>query len=325
MSIKQIYPWQAQQWAQLQSSHQAHRLPHALLFMGVKGLGKAAFADYFSQSLLCQQTNANGEPCGQCHDCSLMMAKSHPNILWIIPDGQSIKVDQIRAVSEFTNQTALKGKHRIVVIHPASSMNAQAANALLKTLEEPTSDVHIILISDQSERLPATILSRCQRIIFSAPSKHAALEWLNNDHPDLELLLNLSQGAPLQVQHGIENDSLTTRKKLFELFYSLSLKQADPVQAASQRKDELILQDLDFILTWLMDIVRWLLTQDESHLINYDFKNALIEISCRVSKQACLTYMQYLQSIRQLLLQGLNLNKQLVMEDVFIRWAKLCF
>src|SRR5437867_10551148 len=129
------YPWHTNQWQQLWRSKNENRLPHALLLSGVVGIGKAKFADDFARALLCRASP--DFYCKQCHSCRLMQDRVHPNVVLVEPDGEghAIKVDQIRGIIDFMNQSSLHGDYRIAIISPAISMNANAANALLKTLE----------------------------------------------------------------------------------------------------------------------------------------------------------------------------------------------
>jgi len=132
------------------------------LFVGERGVGKKQLALDFSKRLLC-----SNKACGHCQSCYLFDAQTHPDLIRIEPEsGQTIKIDQIREVIAFVSQTPSLGGYRIIIIDPARAMNINAANALLKTLEEPTPNTLLILISDSIPRLPATILSRCQKIIF---------------------------------------------------------------------------------------------------------------------------------------------------------------
>ena len=149
-----IFPWQQKEWRQLCRAKESGRLPHALLFSGLAGIGKTQLADYFSRLLLCQQFQTEYDPKCQCHSCRLAEGRAHPNVLWITPEkeGQAIKVDQIREVSDFIYQSARQGEYNIVVIHPANQMNVNAANALLKTLEEPPHGSLLILISQYFNR-----------------------------------------------------------------------------------------------------------------------------------------------------------------------------
>ena len=149
-----LYPWQKNQWQRLLSQHRQERLPHALLLTGAAGLGKETFARQFAQFLLCK---AAGESvCGQCAGCSLILANNHPDLLMIAPEesGKNIKVDQIRDMSATLNQTAQRAGYQVAIISPAEALNRAAANALLKTLEEPSGRVLLLLVSHQPGALP---------------------------------------------------------------------------------------------------------------------------------------------------------------------------
>src|SRR5436190_5622246 len=121
-----IFPWQESQWLQLTRMQADARLPHALLFTGMAGIGKAIFANTFAHQLFCQAKST--APCYQCHACRLIKGHTHPNVLWIEPEkeGGTIKVDQIREVTEFISHSSLQGDYRLVMINPANDMNINA-------------------------------------------------------------------------------------------------------------------------------------------------------------------------------------------------------
>lgn len=327
MLNKIIFPWQKNQWQQLWRTKEAKRLPHALLLTGISGIGKVEFADNFSRGVLCHSANAEGFFCNTCHSCRLIDGRVHPNVLWIEPeeDSQTIKIDQIRTANEFINQSALQGEYQLVLINPAHCMNANAANALLKTLEEPSSGSIIILISDQSDRLPATILSRCQRIVFPCPPKAEALNWLKDrldgEAINPELLLNLAQGAPLAAVRLANTELFSVRRDLFEIVYALSQKQIDPLKAATEIQDINLLLFLDFMLTWIMDLLCLQLGGHVDGIINNDYKNQLVELMPKIKIKNSTLFMDYIQQLRAQVSAGINLNKQLLTESVFIRWA----
>ncbi|MGH8040483.1 MAG: DNA polymerase III subunit delta' [Rudaea sp.] len=184
-----LAPWHADSWQRLLARRAQGRLPHALLLCGPAGLGKRVFADAFAAALLCE--HADEAPCGQCRACRLVHAGSHPDKVRISfdlrDDGKlrtEIIVDQMRALSARLAMTAQFGGLQIALIDPADAMNANAANALLKTLEEPTPATVIVLLADRPARLPATIRSRCQRIDFSLPPEEQALAWLRAQEID---------------------------------------------------------------------------------------------------------------------------------------------
>lgn len=322
-----IYPWQTEQWKQLLNAKQKNRLPHALLFTGIEGVGKTHFAEQFIRTFCCK--NNNMEDCA-CHDCRLIAGKAHPNILWIEPEkvGSAIKVDQIREVSEYVQQTSLQHEFRIVLIYSAHEMNASAANALLKTLEEPSSGTIIILISNQAGYLPATILSRCQRILFPRPSKELALTWLRQQNTgNADVLLRIANGAPLTALQFANNKMLSERANLLETLFLLSQKQTDPLKTTMKIQELDSLPFLDFMLTWVMDLLRLHLECDHSHLVNQDFLKQLSVIQQRSKLQPMMQYLNYLNEMRTQISTGFNLNKQLMIENVLIRWMECatCF
>lgn len=163
------------------------RMPHALLLKGPRGVGKLEFALHVAQSLLCEQTGDDGMACGQCASCRWYAQDSHPDFRLIQPQAlseseesddketskkkpsQQISVEQIRTLTDFANLSAHQGGFRVVVIHPAESMNSNAANALLKTLEEPAGNMMILLVSHKPQQLLPTILSRCMALPMPLP------------------------------------------------------------------------------------------------------------------------------------------------------------
>jgi len=213
-------PWQQCQWQNLIRTTQQEKLPQALLLAGQAGLGKKLFAQSFAQLILCSQQSILETPCNQCKSCHLYQSQTHPDLKIVIPDdnSRSIKIDQIRDVITFMNQTSQQQGYKIVLIYPAERMNRSAANALLKTLEEPPGETSLwILVSDQATLLPATIRSRCQRVYFQSPSILDASKWLSENRPSLNnssFYLKLCNNAPLAAatfydeQFGVEVESL---------------------------------------------------------------------------------------------------------------------
>ncbi|KZC19883.1 DNA polymerase III subunit delta', partial [Rhodanobacter denitrificans] len=177
-------PWHAEHWTRLQARRQRDALPHALLLCGAAGLGKRAFAQRFVQGLLCAEP-VDGDACGHCRSCLLLNAGSHPDVVTLgfglRKDGvqrSEIVVDQIRELSARLAMASQFGGWQVALIDPADAMNPAAANALLKTLEEPAAQTMLILLADAPWRLPQTIRSRCQRIEFQLPVTADALAWL---------------------------------------------------------------------------------------------------------------------------------------------------
>lgn len=324
--LAEILPWQEKNWQLLQQAKNNNRLPHGLLFVGAKGLGKMRVAELFSAAILCDRPSS-GIACGECHSCVLVRAKSHPDLCILEPEGmgQVIKIDQIRQVVHAANETTMQGNYRIIIINPAAAMNLYAANALLKTLEEAAPKTLFILISDQNLRLPATIVSRCQKIIFQKPTTSTALAWLQTqaleDTVDRELLLNLAEGAPLQALALLEQGSLSTRHAIYQGLAGLSDGNADPLQLAAEWQEYDALLLLNLVLFWLRDLLRLQLTLLQAKLINEDYRSVYLHLLKKISQKKLLTYLDYIQDLYAKLLKMTNLNRQLLLEDLLIQWA----
>lgn len=177
-------PWHRDAWNRLHARRERGAMPHALLLAGPAGLDKRGFLDRLARTLLCDQP-ANGMACGTCRACRLMQAGTHPDHVAITLElntsgkpRKEIVVEQIRGLSSRLAMASQFGGWQVAGIDPADAMNPSAANALLKTLEEPTGASIIVLVADAPWRLPQTIRSRCQRIDFRLPPHDEALAWL---------------------------------------------------------------------------------------------------------------------------------------------------
>ncbi len=180
-------PWHAEPWARLQARRQRGAMPHALLVCGAEGLGKRSFAQRFIHGLLCQQPGDDGQACGHCRSCLLLAAGTHPDRVALTfglrkdrTPRSEIVVDQIRQLSARLAMASQFGGWQVALIDPADAMNAAAANALLKTLEEPATQTLLVLLADAPWRLPQTIRSRCQRVEFKLPPGDEAMTWLHS-------------------------------------------------------------------------------------------------------------------------------------------------
>lgn len=196
-------PWLAEPLQRLQAAKAAGRLPQALLIHDFPGAGGLQLAMRFAQLLLC--SGVAPAPCGQCSGCRRVASGDHPDVLRVAPPEdsklQQIPVDAIREACEQLVMTSYEGRGSVAVVHPAEAMNANAANALLKTLEEPRPGLHIVLVTTRPSGLPATILSRCQKLRVSAPRRADLIGWLSalRPSPDWPAALDAVGGAALDA------------------------------------------------------------------------------------------------------------------------------
>jgi len=217
-AISTALPWQKEVWSHLLQQLDQQQLPHAILLTGVQHSGKSRLAMALARLLLCKQPRS-GHNCGDCHACELSRSGSHGDFRWLQPEGTSrvIKVDQVRQLVEFTGKTASLGLRKVVVLSPAETMNIAAANALLKSLEEPASETYIILVCHRLQGLPATIRSRCQTLKLAMPERDPALVWLDlltGDRGDSERALDLASGQVLLAETLYKSASLDSAEAI---------------------------------------------------------------------------------------------------------------
>ncbi|MGO2890675.1 DNA polymerase III subunit delta' [Enterococcus devriesei] len=187
---------------QLQNSFEHGRMAHAYLFEGDQGTGKAELALWFVKHLFCLDLQA-GMPCEKCNNCLRINSKDHPDVVEIEPDGQSIKVDQIRALQSELAKSGFESAKKVVIIHQAEKMNLNSANSLLKFLEEPPANFMIILETQSLGKILPTIRSRCQIIHFQALSKERLQARLEADQlptKTAQLLANLTNSYGKAVE-----------------------------------------------------------------------------------------------------------------------------
>ena len=206
-------PWLHDAQQRMQAALAAQRLPHSLLLLSIPGLGAEQLAHWMTALTLCESLRSR--PCGVCSSCRLLRSDSHPDsyIVRLEEDARQIKVDQVRGLIESLSLKSYRGGYKVGVIEGAEALNANGANAFLKTLEEPTADTMLIMIARPSHRLPATIASRCLHVALKPPSTDSAIAWLmahpkpNADAPhSWQAALELAGGAPLlALELGLEN------------------------------------------------------------------------------------------------------------------------
>lgn len=170
-------PWLAPTMTQLSSLATQQRLAHALLLSGMKGVGKSHLAKALTAFLLCR-TPEPDRACGQCKSCLLLAAGNHPDWLQLSIENSSIGVDEVRRIIDFTQGSAQQQGNRVITLPKAERMTESAANALLKTLEEPPQGCYLLLQSSQPQRLKATLLSRCQRWHIPPLAENSFNLWL---------------------------------------------------------------------------------------------------------------------------------------------------
>jgi DNA polymerase-3 subunit delta' len=335
-----VFPWQQDILQGLLKRWQAGQLPHALLFSGIGGIGKEHFAARFAELLFCEKCQPqaltqgsleNLAPCGQCQGCKLIQAGSHPDFRFVrSEEGKAIPIDTIRGVGEFLSLKSQLAPMQVVIISPADKMNRFSANSLLKTLEEPTPNTLLILVTNRPSSLLPTIRSRCQSVAFHRPNLGQASEWLKAQCDDrglaltetqLHSLLQLADRAPLTALAYAEADALNLREKLLTSLGKLASQQADPVIEAGNWRDSGVTQCVKWLTLWTMDMIRLksgAQTDDNSTDGQWP---ALQKLSENSDLQRLFAYLDKLTESTRLL--DTQVNQELMMEDLLISWSRL--
>jgi len=322
------YPWQHAQWQQLAAARQQQRFPHALLLSGTVGMGKVDFAHALAAGLLCFQPTAAGEACGQCKACQLLHAESHPDLRVVAPAeaGKQIPVDNIRALIQYASLTAQYDHQKVILIHPAEAMNINAANSLLKLLEEPPPATILLLISHNPASLLATIRSRCQRIEFKNPTVQVSTAWLqqhNIDAAALPLLLKLAHDAPLAARDFAEQGLLTERQHLLKALIQLPSGKTDPLKVVDTWQKIDPAQLLTWMMSWTMDLIRYALTRQTQYLTNQDYAEPLQQLAMRLDTASLFKLLDRQQQAYQLVTASSNVKAQGLLDELAVAWLRL--
>ncbi|MBF7731358.1 DNA polymerase III subunit delta' [Pseudomonas sp. N040] len=322
----ELYPWQQPLWRQLVARRQH---AHAYLMQGPAGIGKRVLAEQLAARLLCLQP-LELSACGACKSCHLLAAATHPDLYVLEPEeaDKAIKVDQVRELVDFVVQTPQLGGRKLVLLEPAEAMNPNAANALLKSLEEPAGNTIMLLISHQPSRLLPTIRSRCVQQACPLPSEAESLAWLQLQQPQLddrkalELLL-LAGGSPLTAVRLFGQDVIGQREKVVDGVKKLLKQHISPSQLAESWNALPLPLLFDWFCEWSQGLLRYQLTSDPATLGLEDMRTVLQYLAEKAAQSKVLALQDWLLLQRQKVLGRANLNRILLLEALLVQWASL--
>jgi DNA polymerase III subunit delta' len=263
-------PWLNQAIDSLGAMHAARRMPHAILIHAGLGTGGEWLATWVAQLVLCPTPTQGSSPaalrpCGACWSCRHASDGQHPDLSWVRPieDSQQIRIEQIREVCALLALTSHRGGYKVAIVDPADTLNRFAANALLKTLEEPPARTLLMLVAAQPSRLPATLRSRCQRIEVRAPSRAESLAWLEKTTGPGEwnAVLDVIGEAPVAAATLDPAATATLRSETWSALEEVCCGTADPALMAERwSRSELPLR-LACVENWLTERIRRGLTE----------------------------------------------------------------
>lgn len=344
--MDELYPWQNTLWQQVRGKIALKT--HALLLKGRKGIGKLGFARSLAKSLLCEQPTAKQVACGLCTSCKWFEQGVHPNFYLMAPDAlaessgeaapassgtdkqdadssksrkkpsQYITIDQVRAMNDFVYLSGHQDSFKVILIHPAETMNVSAANALLKKLEEPPSKILFILVAHRSQELLPTIRSRCQQITMPKPDRVSAHAWLTQQgirHPDASLAL--AGSSPLQAIAYEQSEYLAQNADFIQQISKPA--SFDPISLANK----LHKLDLPEIVSWLQKWCYDLMSFKSLGKIRYHVQQeaAINQLAATVDSKLLACFWRSLITTQQL--SRHPLNAKLFLEEMLLSYMKV--
>jgi DNA polymerase III subunit delta' len=300
-----------------------NRLPHSLVFAGPDGVGKRQFALAVAQALNCPVKPLHG--CGECSVCARIARREHPDVEVVAPDGQFIKVAQMRDAIQKLGFQPFEGKKRVTVFDAAERMNVNAANALLKMLEEPPAHVVLILLTASPSAMLETIRSRCQMMRFTPLPTEAMERFLDAAYrrpvEDNRLLARVAQGRPGRV-HGVDvSEYRARRKEVLELVELLGrrTRRVRLLRAAAHfgKKERAEFEEfLDLTASVLRDVLCAAIGADEEAFAHGDVRPKIVEIAAGYDAVRVSALLEGFEAVRRDL--GRNVNRTLALEALFV-------
>lgn len=306
----------------------ADRLHHANLFHGPAGVGKHTTARALAAWMNCTGRAGDGDDaCGACRSCRLMESGNHPDMVEVKPDGQYIKIDQVRALQQLTRFRPHEAKRRVILIDQAEALREEAANALLKTLEEPTGETVFFLVTSQPHLLLSTIRSRCQPVQFAALRAADVSKLLVSqgvEAVEAERVARLSEGSVSRAMEVLESPVYASRDELFDHLWRLMSGQIDRAirwaEELARAKAELPAW-LGLLRTIFRDVALHAGGASAQRQLHWDATEGVVRLSQRSGLRHALYVLQRIEESERLLLG--NVNPRMVVECLLLDIARV--
>jgi len=303
-------------------------LPHALLFTGMEGIGKRLTALNLAKALNCEDT-IDGDCCDHCLSCRKTASGNHPDIFAVESDGPFIKIEQIRAIQQRLRFRPLEGRCRVIVITDAQNMKIEAANAMLKILEEPPANNLLVLTALDTSALLPTIVSRCLHLSFHPLAAPDIADYLCRSHsvpPDrARLIAGLAGGSLSRAVVLLDEGQLARRRWILETVAKAHRFSASDLLAVVNMwkgENEDLRQDLEWLKTWIRDLlIQRLGAADSDGLLNGDFAEELADVAPLLRSDHLLEMFELLCAVQGAI--SYNINKRLSLEALLLYFRNL--
>jgi DNA polymerase-3 subunit delta' len=314
--------------ALLQRAIRNEKVVNSYLFIGSEGIGKKYVALQFAKALNCLEGEAEkGEACDHCSSCKKTDHAAHPDVLVMEPEGQNIKVDQVRQLQRDLAYRPYEGKRRVCILTAADRMAPNMSNILLKTLEEPPLHTVIVLLANNSRSILPTILSRCQPVRFNSLPVSLVSKWLTEgrgfEETEAHLLASLSEGSPgkaLEIQEEIRQIPREELLKDWVGLKSISFERIGGWVGSLPSQRENLLLILEVAKTLLRDLVMVKILKKRPMLIHSDLLQVMVPMAMNWSLTSLLKRMEILHQTT--LAIRANANMSLALEAMMLSWAE---
>ena len=308
--MSELYPWLVPTYNKISQTFSEGLGHHALLIKVDQGLGVESLFDALTKRIMCQ--TPDNAP------CHLMIAQSHPDFhVLASQEGKDIGVDQVRAINEVVSQHAQQNGNKLVYIQDAERLTEAAANALLKTLEEPRPNTYFLLQTEPSSSLLATIYSRGQVWNEPLPTEAEALTWLSSqfqaETSELLTALAMNLGRPLLALETLQQGLIEQRKNFLRQFW-LFYRRRSPLEILPFFEKEHTIQQVDWILAFLSDAIKYKL-EIQTGWQTLDLKTGVTQFADEQTALGLLTANKIMQKVRSDLLTINGVNTELMLLD----------
>lgn len=313
----EILPWQKEylQWWQRLAIED--KLPQALLLIAPAGYGKFTLACKFAQLAFCKNINEKID-CDYCDNCKLILSGNYPDLFLLEPKGKNILIEQVRGILDFVNQSGARSARKIIIVRNSESLNTNSANSMLKILEEPPKDTSFIFLAEKPKLLPATILSRLQKLELHQPNLQVLVDWLETKGVEnARQKLAENENSPLLAL--AQTDATQNDKHIiFQAMQDILFKRENPIVLAGQIPKEI---ELKFLLETMQlqinHFLRYMVLHETSTEETEAFYKAWQERTFTANLVEL--YAELNSNIARL---TTNPNRQLLLENVFVKFAQ---
>ncbi|MDO4430632.1 MAG: DNA polymerase III subunit delta' [Lonepinella koalarum] len=312
--MTELYPWLTPTYRQIRLAFEQQHGHHALLFKADSGLGVEQLIHSLAKFLLCDLAESSI----QHHNHHLFSSGNHPDYHLLAPiEGKDIGIDQVREINEKVSQFAQQGGNKVIYLQGIERLTENAANALLKTLEEPTANTYFLLQADLSSTILPTIHSRCQTWLITVPQMQVSLEWLQSQYSektdDISTALRINHNKPLQALAMLEQGLMEKRREFLRQFWIFYIRRS-PLELLAHFDKDNPLPQLDWLTDFLTDALKAKLGIQEGWICQ-DVIRGIQQFNEQQTAQGLLKANQIMQKVRSDLTQINAVNQELILLD----------